>query len=132
MKIAIVALGSNLDDPVNQVLTAIEEIKSSKDITLISQSKLHITKPVGVIEQPDFINAVIKIKTSLLPIELLRFLQKIEHLHERIREVKWGPRTLDLDLIDYDNLILNTPELILPHPHAHERDFVQIPLNELN
>jgi 2-amino-4-hydroxy-6-hydroxymethyldihydropteridine diphosphokinase len=99
---------------------------------VIARSRLYRSKPLGPQDQPDFINAVAALDTELSPIELLHQLQRIEREHARDRAAaRWGPRTLDLDLLNYADLICADPELLLPHPGAHERDFVLVPWCEI-
>ena len=104
LKSAYIGLGSDLDDPVNQVLRAIESIGQHPDINLMARSSLYQTQPVSPIEQPDFINAVVHIETSLAPHDLLAELLKIEQQQGRERTVRFGPRTLDLDILLYDDV----------------------------
>ncbi len=131
MNNAYIALGSNLNDPEQQVLTAIDLIHALPGCMVIKRSSLHLTSPVGYLDQPDFINAVIQIKTLLPPLALLHALQRIELAQGRIRTLKNGPRTIDLDLILYEGIEMNTEELTLPHPRMHEREFVMKPLKEI-
>lgn len=128
---AYIALGSNMDDPEQQVLAAMDAIASMHDCHLVKRSSLYQTAPVGYADQPDFINAVVKIETNLSPIDLLHALQKIEQAQKRVRLIKNGPRTIDCDLLIYDTLNMITDELILPHPRMYERDFVMRPLLEI-
>lgn len=129
---AYVALGSNLNDPRAQVLCAMDAIDHIEGCRVIKRSQLYITKPVGYLNQPDFINAVVELQTSLAPLDLLQALQGIEQHQGRVREFKNGPRTIDLDLILYENIVMETQHLTLPHPRMHERDFVLNPLEEIN
>lgn len=128
---AIIALGSNLNQPAEQIIQAAKQIAMLPEINFFQLSSLYQTKPVGYLEQPDFINAVAKIKTTYTPSELLHQLQAIEQQFGRERHFKNAPRTLDLDIIDFNHQQLNTQELQLPHPRAHERGFVMIPLAEI-
>lgn len=128
---AFVALGSNLNDPVKQVEQAIEAINKLPGTQVIKRSSLYETEPVGFLDQPHFINAVIKIETELSPQILLKALLQIETNQGRIRTIKNGPRTLDCDLILYAGVTLNSKELTLPHPRMLERDFVLKPLAEI-
>jgi 2-amino-4-hydroxy-6-hydroxymethyldihydropteridine diphosphokinase len=125
-----IALGSNMEDSVQTFNRAILEI--SKIADEITKSAIYITKPYGFTEQNDFHNAVIRIKTTQEPLELLQSLQHIEHKLGKkvIREN--GPRLIDLDLIFYDQQVLNDNSLELPHPRAHERDFVLIPMADID
>ena len=126
-----IGLGSNLDNPVEQLNQAINAIESTEELTLIKTSSFYKTAPVGPAGQPDYINAVIEVHTTLLPLVLLKTLQSIENQQGRTREQHWGARTLDLDILLYDDQIINEPILVVPHPHMHERNFVLIPLVEI-
>ncbi len=130
MYIAYLSLGSNLNDPHNQIKSAIKEINNLSNVTLVKQSSLYQTPPIGP-KQPDFINAALKIKTSLSPHELLSAMQTIEQAHHRVREIHWGPRTLDIDVLLYENLSINSEKLTIPHPFMDQRAFVLIPLLEI-
>lgn len=132
MATAWIGLGSNLENPSQQVTDAFAELNNLPSTQLLRRSSLWKTKPFGPQDQPDFINAVAEISTDLTPLELLAALQNIEHLHQRKRERHWGPRTLDLDLLAYDQVVLNTATLTLPHPGIAERAFVLCPLAELD
>ncbi|MDX1399455.1 MAG: 2-amino-4-hydroxy-6-hydroxymethyldihydropteridine diphosphokinase [Oceanospirillum sp.] len=129
---AYIGLGSNLEDPVQQLKTALKELNELADTRLIIASSLYSSKPVGPQDQPDFVNAVAMLETSLEPLELLDQLQALEQSHRRVRERHWGPRTLDLDLLLYDDSIIDHPRLIVPHAHMHERGFVLLPLAEIS
>lgn len=131
MKHAFIGIGSNLDSPITQVRGAIEDIKSHNKIKLLKSSSLYKSKPVGPQDQDDFINAVVKIATTLSPLQLLGELQKIEYLHHRKRLKKWGPRSLDLDILMFENTVMRTKKLTLPHPEISRRDFVIVPLLEI-
>lgn len=128
---AFVALGSNLDDPERQVLDAFAELAHTPGITLLACSSLYRTAPIGYADQPDFINAVAKIRSALAPQDLLATLQAIEQKHGRRREFANAPRTLDLDLIAFGGLQQQYDDLVLPHPRAHRRAFVLLPLLEI-
>jgi 2-amino-4-hydroxy-6-hydroxymethyldihydropteridine diphosphokinase len=128
---AYIALGSNLADPKNQVEQAIHTFAKSTDMQLNKQSSLYRTAPVGYDNQPDFINAVIEIKTNLSPLELLHHLFEIENKQGRERPFPNAPRVLDLDLLMYDQVKMETGELNLPHPRMHERGFVMLPFAEI-
>jgi len=130
--IAYIGLGSNLDNPADQVLSAIEELQRLPASQLIATSSLYSSAPVGQIEQDDFINAAAMIETALMPLDLLDELQQIETRHHRQRLVHWGPRTLDLDLLLYGDLLIDHPRLRVPHPEMIRRRFVIEPLLELN
>jgi 2-amino-4-hydroxy-6-hydroxymethyldihydropteridine diphosphokinase len=126
-----IGLGSNLREPENQVRMACTEIAALPGVRLRCCSSLHRTAPVGYADQPDFINAVAELRTALAPLRLLEALRAIEAKHGRIREFRNGPRTLDLDILIYGDLQLSTDELVLPHPRAHLRAFVLLPLVEI-
>lgn len=128
---AFIGLGSNLEKPIQQVKTAIAELSDHQQINLAGQSKLYRSKPVGPQDQPDFINAVVKVSTQLQPLELLDALQAIENLHGRTRESHWGARTLDLDLLLYNDQEISHPRLTVPHPEMIYRAFVLVPLAEI-
>ena len=128
---AFIGLGSNQDDPVRQVETAIAELNKLSSTRLLRRSQLFRTRPVGYADQPDFVNAVAELETRLEPRVLLRELLALEQRHGRVRGLRNGPRTLDLDLLLYDSLELDEPELTLPHPRMHERAFVLLPLHEI-
>ncbi len=122
------ALGSNLDDPESQVARGFEEIAALPRTTLLARSKLYRTAPVGYADQPDFVNACALVDTELAPRALLDALLAIEQAHGRVRAVRNGPRTLDLDIVLYGGRVIDEPGLQVPHPRAHERAFVLRPL----
>jgi len=127
-----IGLGSNLSDPQAQVTTALEELNTIPDTNLLVMSSLYTSKPMGPSDQPDYINAVAKISTNLSPRNLLCELQCIEQAHQRQRKgQRWGPRTLDLDIILFGDLQMDTKFLQIPHYGVSEREFVLIPLQEL-
>ncbi|MDQ5902699.1 MAG: 2-amino-4-hydroxy-6-hydroxymethyldihydropteridine diphosphokinase [Pseudomonadota bacterium] len=128
---AFVALGANLVEPQAQVRAALAELARLPQSTLVAASSLYRTAPVGLAGQPDFINAVAALDTSLSPDDLLEALFAIERSFGRVRKEKNGPRTLDLDLLLYDSEIIDTPHLHLPHPRLHLRAFVVVPLAEI-
>ena len=127
-----IALGSNLGNPKEMVKNGILSIKNIGGVRILSESSLYETPPVGILNQPNFINAVVKIDSNLSPYELLNKLLKIENTAGRIRVNKNGPRTLDLDILLFDNLILNEKKLTIPHPRMHERLFVLMPLKDID
>jgi len=129
---AFIALGSNLNDPIAQVRRAFDALKRLPHSRWIAGSSLYRSTPMGPVEQPDFINAVALIETQLAPEALLRELLQIERLQGRVRDgLRWGPRTLDLDLLLYGDEHISTPILQVPHPGIAERSFVIVPLAEL-
>jgi 2-amino-4-hydroxy-6-hydroxymethyldihydropteridine diphosphokinase len=131
MSRAFVALGSNLKDPQAQVSSALTALNSLLDTQVVRPSSLYRTAPVGYDNQPDFINAVAEVKTSLTPIALLRALLALENQYGRERPFPNAPRVLDLDLLLYEDVQMQTTELTLPHPRMHERGFVMLPLAEI-
>ena len=126
-----IALGSNMDDPAAQVTRAFDEIAKLPGTRLLKRSRLHRTKPVGYADQPDFVNAMALVETSLEPRALLDALLDIEKKHKRVRTIPNGPRTLDLDIIVYGNRVVKDEGLTIPHPRAKERSFVMDPLREV-
>jgi len=127
---AWVALGSNLDEPREQLLRAFAEIAALPDVRLVARSPLYRSRPMGPADQPDFVNAVAGLVTRLDPDELLEALHDIERAHGRRRSAarRWGPRTLDLDLLTHGDTVRDGPGLVLPHPGIGERNFVLLPL----
>jgi len=130
-EIVYIGLGSNLDDPKQHVITAIDDIKKINFCDFIINSSLYKSAPMGPQDQPEYINAVTKIKCNISAINLLDELQDIEHKHRRVRGEKWGPRTLDLDLLLYGQDNIATNRLNVPHPGLYEREFVLYPLFEI-
>ena len=128
---AAIALGSNLQDPEAQVRRAFDEIAALPETDLLACSSLYRTEPVGYADQPTFVNACALVETSLAPRALLDRLLEIEQRHGRVREIRNGPRTLDLDIIVFGERTVEEPELTIPHPRAHERAFVLQPLVEV-
>lgn len=129
---AYIGLGSNMDDPVAQVRRAFAALRDLPDSRLVASSALYQNPPMGPVGQPDFVNAVAALLTSLSPAELLAALQGIEDRHGRRRDgPRWGPRVLDLDLLVYGGRRLQTETLTVPHPGLTERAFVLWPLAEV-
>lgn len=128
---AIIALGANLGDPISTLQQAISEIEALPKVKLLLLSSFYRTKPVGYDEQDDFINAVMIVETELEPLELYEHLAALELKHHRVRLIKNGPRTLDLDVIAMEQYKSSDPRLLLPHPRAQERAFVLVPLCEI-
>lgn len=128
---AYIGLGSNLDTPAQHIERAITALGLLPLTRLIDASPRYISKPVGPQDQPDFVNAVVRLATRLSPLALLDQLQALEQRHRRRRIRHWGPRTLDLDLLLFDDLRLDSPRLTLPHPAMHERGFVLVPLAKI-
>jgi len=126
-----IGLGSNLENPEQQIKTAVNDMGSLSESKLIACSSLYSSPPMGPQDQPDYINAVIELETTLLPHVLLDELQSIEQQHGRVRKRHWGERTLDLDILVYGDKLLNDERLTVPHPGVAERAFVLYPLAEL-
>lgn len=131
MNTAYVALGANLGDPKATVLAAFAALANLPESRVARCSSLYRTAPVGILSQPDFVNAVALLETTLAPEALLDALLDIEARFGRIRRERNGPRTLDLDLLLYDDIELDLPRLTLPHPRLHLRAFVLLPLAEV-
>jgi len=126
---AVVALGANIGNPQEQLDLAVAMLREATDV--IAVSAYYLTKPVGGPEQPDYLNAVCLLESDLPALDLLSLLNGIEKSLGRERNEKWGPRTIDLDLIQYGTLLSSADELLLPHPRAHERRFVLEPWHEI-
>ncbi len=132
MPTAYIGLGSNLEQPRQHVQQALQAFAQFADCQLLCASRLYRSAPVGgPIGQPDYINAVAALSTQLAPEVLLDALQQLEQQHGRVRHERWGPRTLDLDLLLYDDWIFTSARLTVPHPRLHVRAFVLQPLYEI-
>ena len=129
--IAYIALGSNMGDKEKYLNDAITMINDDNMCMVNKVSSFIQTAPYGYTEQDDFLNAAIKVQTLYSPKMLLSFLQELELKANRVRQIHWGPRTLDLDIIFYDNIVCDDDTLIIPHPEMHKRDFVLVPLKEI-
>lgn len=127
-----IGLGSNLDNPLAQLKSAVSHLKQLPDSTLIGISCLYQSTPVGPQDQPDYLNAVAALDTELEPLPLLDALQAIETKHGRVRKEHWGARTLDLDILLFGDQTINHTRLIIPHPYLTQRSFVLIPLADIN
>jgi len=125
-------LGSNVGKREENIKTAIRNLSQNSNVTVMHSSSLYETEPVGYIDQACFLNAVIQIESSLSPQEILIICQEIETQMGRERTIHWGPRNIDIDLLSYDGAIINTPDLILPHPFLAKRRFVLVPLAEIS
>ncbi|MFV8782372.1 2-amino-4-hydroxy-6-hydroxymethyldihydropteridine diphosphokinase [Microbulbifer sp. SA54] len=126
-----IGLGSNLEDPAGQLRSALSAIKALPRTTLVNCSSFYSSAPIGPGEQPDYVNAVAELDTQLEPLALLDGLQAIEQQHGRERSVRWGARTLDLDILLFGSETIDSPRLTVPHPRMAERNFVLEPLAEL-
>ncbi len=131
MNVCYLSLGSNQKFPERQIRIALKNIKSIPYTSITKVSKFDWNKAWGVEAQQDFCNVLVKIITNLDPFLLLEYCQKIEKKQGRVRKKHWGPRTLDIDIILYNNRIINHPILKIPHPYYLERDFVIKPLQQL-
>jgi len=126
-----IGLGSNLSDPVNQLMLALSSLNQLPDTSVVRTSQFYGSTPLGPSDQPDFINAVCLIQTELAPLALLAALQAIESEQGRIKKRHWGARLIDLDILLFDSLELTSEALTLPHKELASRDFVLIPLLEI-
>ena len=131
MRKIFLGLGSNLGNKKANLDRAITTINRHYDIKVVATSSVIETEPWGMTEQPEFLNMAIEIETELNPKSLLNEIMRIEDDLGRVRDIKWGPRIIDIDILFYDTLILNVDELNIPHPYLSERDFVLKPLNEI-
>jgi 2-amino-4-hydroxy-6-hydroxymethyldihydropteridine diphosphokinase len=124
---AVLALGSNLGDRLATLQVAVQSLARHPDVGIVAVSCLYETDPIGGPDQEPFFNAVVAVDTPLSPHELLDVAHDIEDAAHRVRDVRWGPRTLDIDLVAMDDMTLSDADLTLPHPLAHERAFVLVP-----
>jgi 2-amino-4-hydroxy-6-hydroxymethyldihydropteridine diphosphokinase len=130
MSIVHIGIGSNIGNRQENCREAVRQL-ASRGVKVVKQSSMIETEPWGVAEQPRFINMAVEAETDLAPDRLFAILKDIEMQMGRIDAVRWGPRIIDLDILFYDDLVVDTAELKIPHPHLHERDFVLIPLAEI-
>ena len=131
MTCAYVGLGANLGPREETLHRAVELLREADGVDVLAVSQLRDTDPVGVVDQPPFLNGAVAIETARTPRELLNLLLAIEASLGRVREERWGPRTIDLDLLVYGDEVVDEPGLRVPHPHLHERRFALEPLVEL-
>ena len=124
-----IALGTNLGERLENLRAAIEAL--APDVNVLAKSHVYETPPWGYEEQPAFLNMVVKAETDLEPDELLTYLKQLESGLGREKSVRWGPRLIDLDILFYDDLVIDTPPLVIPHPRLHERAFVLVPLADV-
>lgn len=129
---AYLGLGSNLGDKVENLREAVRLIDEGPQTQVTGKSALYATAPVGYLDQDDFVNGVVEIETGLTPEALLALCQSVEQSLRRVRLIRWGPRTIDVDVLLYEGVVSSDPVLTLPHPRAHERAFVLVPLAELD
>ncbi|RUQ99583.1 2-amino-4-hydroxy-6-hydroxymethyldihydropteridine diphosphokinase [Legionella septentrionalis] len=128
MTICYLGLGSNLGSPQRQLMLALTKLNKLPKSVLTKTSKCYCSQVAGSRAQPNYYNLVVELSTSLSPAELLRFCQRIEKQHGRVRRKKWGARTLDVDILIYGKRQMHTRQLTIPHPRMLQRDFVLIPL----
>ncbi|ACA56750.1 2-amino-4-hydroxy-6-hydroxymethyldihydropteridine diphosphokinase [Clostridium botulinum] len=131
MHTAYVAFGSNMGEKENYIKRALEKIEE-RGMKIIKVSSIYETEPYGVLDQDSFLNGVVKIETNLTPEDLIGELLNIEKQLDRVRERRWGPRTIDLDIIFYDDLIINEKDLVIPHKDMENREFVLKPLCDID
>jgi 2-amino-4-hydroxy-6-hydroxymethyldihydropteridine diphosphokinase len=131
MNQALVGLGANIGNPLNQLARAVSTLAATEAVALEAVSRVYRSAPMGPSDQPDFLNACVRLSTQLTPAQLLDTLQAIEHAQGRVRQRHWGERCIDLDLLLVDNLRVETEMLTLPHPGLEDRDFVLRPLIDL-
>lgn len=124
-----IALGTNLGERLSNLRVAIQSMPP--EITVLVESQVYETPPWGYEDQPAFLNMVVRAETGLEPKPLLKYLKQLEARLGREKSVRWGPRLIDLDILFYDDLVIDTPPLIIPHPHLHERAFVMVPLADV-
>ena len=129
---AYIAIGSNMGDPLNNCREGIRLMCDDRDIRLLAQSPYYRTAPIDYTDQEWFINAAVKIETSLAPLALMHRLQAVQDMMGRVPTVRFGPRTLDLDIIFYQDTILDDPHLTIPHPRMHKRRFVLQPVCDID
>jgi 2-amino-4-hydroxy-6-hydroxymethyldihydropteridine diphosphokinase len=129
--LAYIGLGSNLKRPKEQIEKALKVLSGAKEITLLLVSSFYQSKPLMDMPGPNYLNVVCKIETDLSALDLLNFCQEIEDNQQRVREVKWSSRTIDLDILLYGNQVLATKRLTIPHPEMTNRAFVLLPLFEI-
>ena len=122
---AVLSLGANLGDRLAALQAAVDALAAR--VAIVAVSPVYETEPVGGVEQPDFLNAVVLVETDLAPRALLTFAHEVEHAGGRVRGERWGPRMLDVDLVAYGDVVSDDPSVTLPHPRAHERAFVLRP-----
>jgi len=132
MTLAYVALGANLGPREITLLRAVDLLAETEGIDVQAVSQLRETEPVGLVEQPPFLNGAVAVETSLPPRQLLERLLEVERTLGRVRDVRWGPRFVDLDLLVYGDQHIDEPGLRVPHPRLHERRFALEPLAELD
>jgi len=131
MATVYLSFGSNMGDREQQINDALSLLNTLPETKVTKISSLYETAPVGGVKQDDFLNGIVALDTNLSPLELLDSLQEIELKLNRVRKIHWGPRTIDLDIVLFGDLVVDSERLKVPHPLMHERSFVLIPLNEI-
>jgi 2-amino-4-hydroxy-6-hydroxymethyldihydropteridine diphosphokinase len=131
VNVAYLSIGSNIGDRLHHLMEAVRALHSYDGITVTFVSSIYETAPVGFTDQADFLNLAVCVETEFAAQDLLEVCQEIEHELGRVRDIRWGPRTADLDILLYNNENIETENLIVPHPRMHERAFVLIPLLEI-
>jgi len=129
---AYLGLGANLGDRLGNLERAVEGLAAQPGVRVVRSSRVYETDPVGGPAQPEFLNAVVEVETDLPPLELLEACRRVEAELGRVRAERWGPRTIDIDILTYGDETIVEPDLVVPHPRMHERAFVLVPLAELD
>ncbi len=129
--LAFIGLGSNLEGPRKQINTALSSLEDLREVEVLKISSFYQSKPLFGMVGPDYLNVVCKIETRLSALDLLSKCQQIENIQHRVREIRWGSRTIDLDILLYGDEVISTEELSVPHPEINKRNFVLMPLFEI-
>ena len=129
--LAFIGLGSNLEEPRDQINTALSSLDDVSEIEVLKTSSFYQSKPLLGMTGPDYLNVVCKIETKLSALDLLSKCQQIENKQHRVREIRWGSRTIDLDILLYGDEVISTKDLSVPHPEMIKRNFVLLPLFEI-
>jgi 2-amino-4-hydroxy-6-hydroxymethyldihydropteridine diphosphokinase len=130
-RMAYLGIGSNIGDKQANLEGVVKLLRDTPGITVKTVSPFYITAPVGYADQPDFLNGAVALETTLSPDQLLKRCQELEQELKRVRTIRWGPRTIDVDILLYEDLVLDDPNLTVPHPRMLEREFVLKPLNDI-
>ncbi len=132
METVFLGIGSNLGDPFANCISAVQSLKACKSLSVEAVSGWYLTEPFGFTDQPWFINGVVKIRTALSPLELLDFNQEVEKNFHRSTITRWGPRTLDIDILLWETRVIVSSRLVIPHVQMHLRRFVLVPMCEID